>query len=295
MLDLFCRLRSSLFLFATFVLLVSASAADQGSAVYRVTDGDRQLYLGGTIHLLRQSDYPLPAAYEEAYADSGIIALETDMGAVNDPSLQMRMMERVTYQDGRTLRSVLNDEAYTALENHLAEAGLPMQMVESFKPGLLMTTLSVLEFQKLGFTPQGVDMFYFTRAMGDGKAMRELEPVDAQIDMLASMGEGYESEYVLYSLEDFENSADSIEELVRVWREADLDAMEEVFIEPMREMSSALYEDILVTRNHAWIPVIEELVQEEETVFVLVGAAHLPGADGLLTLLSERGYSIEPL
>ena len=183
-------------------------------------------------------------------------------------------MQRLTYQDGRTVRDVLNDEAYTALEEYVSEAGMPMAMMQNFKPGLLYSTLSVVEFQKLGFTPQGVDVFFNTRAMGDGKPTGELESIQDQIDMLAAMGEGNESEFILYALEDFEQAGEQVETMVEQWRSG---------------------ETMLVERNHNWIPVIEDVMRDEGAAMVLVGVAHLPGEDGLLSLLEARGYSISPL
>ena len=265
------------------------------TSVWKVSKGYDYIYLGGTIHLLRVSDYPLPSAFESAYADSDRLFFETDLGAMADPSLQQRMMAQMTYQDGRTLRSVLNEEAYQALTDFINSAGLPipMAMMQTFKPGLLISTLTVLEVQKLGFTPQGVDAFYHTRAMGDGKPRGELESLDEQINLLANMGEGNESDYILYSLQDFDNMEQSIEEMVRAWRSADLQALEEQFVSSMLAFSDELYDSMMVSRNNAWLPRIEAMFDQEGIEYVLAGVAHMVGEDGLLAMLQQRGYSVE--
>lgn len=286
---------------AVFLALLVLSAgtlasAQEQTSVFEVSDSDGNvLYLAGTIHLLRQSDYPLPPQFEQAYSASDRLYFETDINALNDVSLQSTIMQQLTYQDGRTVRDVLNDEAYAALEEYVSEAGMPMAMLQNFKPGLLYSTLSVVEFQKLGFTPQGVDVFFNTRAMGDGKETGELESIQDQIDMLAAMGEGNESDFILYALEDFEEVGEQVETMVEQWRSGDLQAMQELFVADMKADAPEAYETMLVERNHNWIPAIEEAIRDEGTEMVLVGVAHLPGEDGLLRLLEARGYSISPL
>lgn len=281
------------------VLLLAASTlarAQEQTSVFEVRDTDGNvLYLAGTIHLLRQSDYPLPPQFEQAYAASDRLYFETDINALNDVALQSSILQQLTYQDGRTVRDVLNDEAYAALEEYVNQAGMPMAMLQNFKPGLLYSTLSVVEFQKLGFTPQGVDVFFNTRAMGDGKTTGELESIQDQIDMLAAMGEGNESEFILYALEDFEQVGEQVEIMVEQWRSGDLQAMQELFVADMKDEAPEAYEAMLVERNRNWIPVIAEALRDEGTAMVLVGVAHLPGEDGLLELLETRGYSITPL
>jgi uncharacterized protein len=279
-------------LLVTALFMVPASA---DSSVWRVSDGSRHIYLAGTIHLLRAQDYPLPAVYEKAYQDSDRLYFETDIGGLSDMGLQQRMLQQLTYQDGRTLRSVLNEEAYAALEAYTQSVGMPLAMMQTFKPGLLTTTLSVIEFQRLGFTPQGVDAYFHTRAMGDGKPRGELESIDDQIALLAAMGEGYESEFVLYSLSDFEQIGDMIEPMISAWRAGDVDGLEDNFITPMLEKTPALYESMLVRRNEAWLPRIEAMFSQDGTEYVLVGAAHLAGERGLLAMLAARGYHINQL
>jgi uncharacterized protein len=280
-------------LFLVFVLPPQWLLAD--SSVWRVSDGDSHIYLAGTIHLLRASDYPLPSVFEQAYQDADALYFETDIAGLTGLDTQVRMLQRLTYQDGRTLRSVLNDEAYAALENYAEDAGLPLVMLQTYKPGLLTSTLSLLEFQKLGFSPQGVDAYFHSRALADNKPRGELESIDSQIDTLASMGEGNESDFILYSLQDLDQLERQITDMVAAWRAGDMEALDSLLIQPMLVQSPALYQDLLVDRNQAWMPLIEAMFEQQGTEYVLVGAAHLVGDHGLLAMLTERGYRVSQL
>ncbi len=273
--------------------IVGNALAD--SSVWSVTSGNNTVYLGGTMHLLRPSDYPLPEEYEQAYQASSEIYFETDISAMNDLSVQAQMLQQLTYSDGRTLESVLNEEACSALSEHVASIGMPMEMLQTFKPGLLVSTLQIFEFQRLGFTPQGVDTYFNTRAISDAKTLGQLETVQEQIGFLAAMGEGNESEFILLSLSDLDETEEVMEAMIQAWRSGDNAKLSEMFVIDMKAEAPELYDALLVQRNLNWLPLIDQMLTDEDTEFVLVGAAHLVGEDGLLNLLSARGYQIKQL
>ena len=265
------------------------------SSVWLASSGNSKVYFAGTVHLLRPSDYPLPMEFEQAYKDSSRLFFETDIGTMSDLTTQMNMLQQLMYTDSRSLKTVLSAEAYAELSDYTAKLGMPMMMLEKFKPGLVVSTLQVLEFQKLGFTPEGVDMYFHNRATSDGKPTGELEPIQAQIDFLANMGEGNESEFILYSLKDMDEIPTALDNMIGAWRSGDDRKLAELFVNDLKNQSRDLYNALLVDRNNNWMKVIEKMFSEPGTEFVLVGAAHLVGEDGLLNLLSKKGYRIEQL
>jgi uncharacterized protein YbaP (TraB family) len=277
------------------LFLLSLSQAKADTSVWSVRSGDNVIYLGGTVHLLRPADYPLPGEFEEAYKASSELYFETDIASMNDLSVQAQMLQQLTYGDDESLSSILSDEAYAALSAYTATAGLPIAMLNKFKPGLLISTLQILVFQSMGFTPQGVDAFFHTQAVGDGKAEGQLETVQEQIGSIAAMGEGNESEFILLSLKDLAETGDVMEDMIGAWRSGDAEGLSELFVEEMKVEAPALYDTLLLQRNLKWVPQIDSMLQDADTEFVLVGAAHLVGENGLLDLLSQKGYEINQL
>ena len=275
------------------VLSISPAIAD--TSVWSVRSGDNVIYLGGTVHLLRPGDYPLPDEFEEAYQASSELYFETDIAAMSDLLVQAQMLQQLTYSDDRSLRTVLSDQAYTALSAYTQTAGLPIVMLEKFKPELLISTLQILVFQSMGFTPQGVDAFFHTRAVADGKAEGQLETVQEQIGFIAAMGEGNDSEFILLSLKDLTETGNVIDGMIGAWRSGDAQGLSELFVEDMKVEAPALYDTLLLERNLKWIPQINRMLQDADTEFVLVGAAHIVGENGLLDLLSQEGYEINQL
>ena len=284
------RLYSALFSLSATFLLSGVSVAE--TSVWRVSDGNNTVYLGGTVHLLRPSDYPLPEEYEQAYQASSELYFETDISSMSDLSVQAQMLQQLTYSDGRTLKTVLSEDAFTALEDYTATIGMPLVMLEQFKPGMIISTLQVLEFQRIGFTPQGVDAFFNTRALGDAKDIGALETIEEQIGFLAAMGEGNESEFILLSLEDLENTNALMEEMITAWRNGDERALQKLFVDDMQQRAPELFDSLLRQRNLRWMPQIEAMFEDPDTEFVLVGAAHLIGGEGLVQLLQGKGYEV---
>lgn len=288
------RVSFKLFLTSLCLLLFSVDSLAQ-SSVWLATKNGNTVYLGGTIHMLRADDYPLPPEFETAYAEADSLYFEIDIDQMNDPVAQLGMLQRLMYTDGRTLQTVLNNEAYSTLTDYVAKFGMPMLMLQNMKPGMLMSTLELLEFQTRGFTPDGVDMHFHQRAKADGKTIEAFETVDEQIGFIENMGEGEESEYVLLSLRDLEKIDDDIESMVSIWRNGEADDLVELFVEDMEETIPGVYQTLLLDRNNKWMPTIEAMFNDSNTEFILVGVAHLVGEDGLVQHLRNRGYQVNQL
>ena len=84
-----------------------------GATAVQATDADT-IYLGGTIHLLRATDFPLPEEFDQAYAASQRLFFETDIGAINSPEAQARMAQMMLAEPGKTLQSQLSPTTYQA-------------------------------------------------------------------------------------------------------------------------------------------------------------------------------------
>jgi len=288
------RVSFKLFLTSLCLLLFSVDSLAQ-SSVWLATKNGNTVYLGGTIHMLRADDYPLPPEFETAYAEADSLYFEIDIDQMNDPVAQLGMLQRLMYTDGRTLQTVLNNEAYSTLTDYVAKFGMPMLMLQNMKPGMLMSTLELLEFQTRGFTPDGVDMHFHQRAKADGKTIEAFETVDEQIGFIENMGEGEESEYVLLSLRDLEKIDDDIVSMASIWRNGEADDLVELFVEDMEETIPGVYQTLLLDRNNKWMPTIEAMFNDSDTEFILVGVAHLVGEDGLVQHLRNRGYQVNQL
>jgi uncharacterized protein len=276
-------------------LLSGASAVWAETSVWEISKNGQRLFLGGTIHMLSDSDYPLPEAYDRAYQKSAVVVLETDAQAMQQPQFQQKMIAAMMYQDGRNLKQVLSEDTFKALSQHMTARGIPLDQMLLFKPGMISMTLSVVELQRLGQTAKGVDHFFGARAKQDGKTLGQLETVEQQITFLATMGKGREDDMIMYTLRDLADLPTILSEMKTAWRAGDMAALEKSSLQEMQEAFPEIYKTLLVDRNNDWMPQIEALLTSEPVEFVLVGSLHLAGDDGVLQQLRSRGYQIKQM
>lgn len=275
---------------AAFTLAGSLSAQ---TSVWKVTKGDSTLYLGGTCHILRAGDLPLPAEFDQAYAGSQTIVFETDITRGSSPEMQSIIAARGMFGDGTTLDQVVSPEAWAALGGYAARQQLPLAQLKTMRPWLVTMMLAVIELQKLGVTQQGVDAIYHQRAKADGKTIGELESFERQLDYIVGIGSDRPSELILNTLGDLEELPGKLDDLLSAWRKGDLAALERLMNDEMRAKYPDLHAKLLVERNEAWLPVIEKMFDTPEVEFVLAGAGHMSGPEGIIARLRERGCVVE--
>ncbi len=272
-----------------------ASSLPAQTSVWKVTRGGSTLYLGGTCHVLRASDYPLPKEYDTAFAASATVGFETDIARLTKPETQQRLMALGTLPPGTTLDQVLSPEAWAAAQRYCAQAGLPEANIRGFKPWFFTVLMAVVELQKLGVTREGVDLHYFKQAASAGKPVEGLEPFEEHLNYLANLGAGHESEMVLQSVEDLAGIPAMFSELLAAWKAGDLAKIDQLMLKDLRDKYPAIHAELIVKRNQAWLPAIEKMLRTPEAEFILVGVGHMAGPEGLVALLKARGCTVEQL
>jgi uncharacterized protein YbaP (TraB family) len=265
------------------------------SPVWKITKGDRQLFIGGTVHVLGKGDYPLPEAFETAYRAATTVVFEADPRALQTPEFQKALLSRATYPPGRDLTMDLDDETEKALARYLASRGIPTDNIMRFKAGMVSITLTMVELQRLGLAGTGVDEFFSLRALQDRKEVLGLETADAQLDFIATMGEGREDALIAYTLRQVEALPDLMQAMKAAWRTGDNEKLEAVAMQPLEQDFPEVQEQFLKERNAAWLPKIEAMLATAPVELVLVGALHLVGEKGLLAQLQKRGCTIQNL
>ena len=251
-----------------------------------------RLYLCGTIHLLRPSDYPLPAAYETAYADSDEIILELPPGASEAGDLTRRMQQLGTLDEGEALQELIPQTDWLRLKEWSRKRGLPPEVMNRFRPWFAALLMVSTEYQALGArSEQGVDHHFEKRAARDGKNGMGLETVEQQLALFAGMTRKQELEVLEQTLAEVESVEAEYENMVSAWRKGDLETLEGLLFREA-ERYPELMEAFLHARNRAWVPELEKVLQRGGKAMVLVGAGHLGGSQGLIALPRERGHAV---
>lgn len=272
-----------------------SSAVWAETSLWKISKGDDYLYLGGTVHFLPESAFPLPAEFEKAYQATDTLVLETTLPDPTDTAVQALMMQAMTYQDDRRLSTVLSAEVYQQLANYFAPYGLQLQQLDSFKPGFIVMQMLGIELMKANMAGDGVDAYFDKKAQTDAKPRAYLETVDSQIQLLANMGEGYEDAFIRLNLQQFSNFNTYFEATLTAWRAGDMQTLNALMVQPTRDMDPILYQALFAVRNQNWLPQIQQMFGNTEKELVLVGAGHLAGEHSVLALLEQAGYQVQQL
>ncbi|GAA6183657.1 TraB/GumN family protein [Aliiglaciecola sp. NS0011-25] len=275
------------------LFMVLQSFYAQAAPVWKISKGDDFVIIGGTIHVLSATDYPLPEEFEKAYQASDTLVFESDIVRMNSPEFQQQSLQYILLQDGKTIKDFLSEQTYQDLETHLQQRNLSLQQFSMLKPSFLSVTLSMIELQMMGVSSAGVDVYYSTKGMGDQKQAKWFEEPEEQMAMLADMGKGEEDAMIAYSLKDVAKIKEMMPKLINAWRAGDLDKLAEIGIDEMQRDYPEIYDQLLVQRNKNWLPKIEQLFDNQQNELILVGALHLAGEQSVLKLMQEKGYSIE--
>jgi uncharacterized protein YbaP (TraB family) len=275
-----------------FTLLLSLSSHAETS-IWQVSNGNNTIYLGGTFHMLKPSDYPLPKEFEDVYKKVNWLVFETDIDQLETPEFQQKFIKAMTLPSGKILADQLSPKAYAGLIRYAAKNEIDTARLQHFRPQMVALIITIEELKKFGLTAQGVDNFIGDKAIQDGKMVTKLESIDDQINFIASMGKGNESDLILQTLEDIKDLSLNLTIMTNAWRTGDRENLFETGIKPMMEDYPQVYRSLLVERNNNWMPKIERLIKHPESKFILVGALHLVGKDGLLEQLKSKGYHVQ--
>jgi uncharacterized protein YbaP (TraB family) len=166
-----------------------------------------------------------------------------------------------------------------------------MEMVRMMRPWMAEITLSGMDLQHAGFDPElGVDVHYRRKAETNGMALSMLETPAEQIDYLAGLPLDIQVTQLRKTLEDGDTELKEVREIAAAWRAGDAAGIERLLLKGIKD-SPAFYQSLVVDRNRRWIPRIESCISSG-SCFVVVGAAHMVGTEGLIAMLRQKGYKI---
>jgi hypothetical protein len=167
-----------------------------------------------------------------------------------------------------------------------------MTALQRMKPWLVAITLMVPTLQAAGLSGEhGVDKHFFDRAKAAGMERRGLETLAYQLDRFERLSPALQEAMLVSTMEELDTYLSRVHELARAWAAGDVTALEDQLLSSF-DQSRELYERLLVERNRNWLAHVDTCLQQDAGCFIVVGAAHLVGPDGLPTLLTERGYRV---
>jgi uncharacterized protein len=291
----FRRLRAIVVALTATIAVSAAPTAQTRAFAWKATKGPGVVYLVGSVHMLTSDFYPLPASLDAGFKASDLLIEEANLAEMLSPNMQFSMLSRGMLPAGQTLDKVISPATLGLLNQHSGALGMPMEALKQFKPWLLAMTIEAMEWQKAGFDAElGLDKHFFDRAQVESKTVQGLETTDFQISLFDGMSMDQQDRFLAETLKGVATETASVSKLAASWKIGDAAAIERLVLADVKS-DPFVYDRLLVGRNRAWLPKIEALFSRPRPAFVVVGAAHLVGPDGLLAMLKAQGYQLVQL
>ena len=284
------------------VLMTAAGQAvadTQPLFMWQVKSETAAVSLVGSIHVGKPDFFPLAEPFETAFATAPVLAVEVDM---TDPA-NIQKSATLVLQKGMlpgetTLEDCLSPELWQRMEEYAAERRINLALYSKLKPGLVAMILVLEEYGKQGFDPElGIDMHFLDAAREQGKEIRQLETVEAQLDLFFSIDDQLDDILVAEFLDQLEDINTLTEEMIGLWKSGDVEGLDEFLQDQMGEdpAMADFYRTLLDDRNVKMADKIDKWLQADTDICVVVGAGHFSGAMGILRLLEDKGYKVRQI
>lgn len=272
-------------------LLLAASAIAQGGDrhfLWQVTGERNTVYLLGSIHALRPGDYPLAKPIRRAYHRAEALVLEIRLPDDGGRALAGDLAAA----DGPGLAEQLSPRQYRKARKLARKQGIDLDSLSRLDPWLAGLTIMQGALARAGYQPgQGLDAHFQGRAQADGKPILSLETPADQLRLFDDLPREMQGDFLLRTLKEARNLGAALDELVAAWKAGRVAAVERLVLAEFKPYPG-LYERLVVQRNRNWLPQIESFLDDRRDYLVVVGAAHMVGKQGLVSMLRRRGYPV---
>ena len=296
--------------FITLILAIVAFVGANAQLLYKISGNglDAPSYIIGTYHLAPASFVDSISGARAVLDAVGQVCGEIGMAEMNSPEGTKKVMEAMMLPDGKSLKDVLSPEEFAKLDAYMTDVmgvGLSNPMIAAqlgkMTPMAISTQLQLLQYMKMtpGFNPNAlIDSYFQTAAAKMGKPVLGLETIDFQISVLYT-GTSIErqKEQLMCMLDNQEYNFMIMKNVTEAYFSQNIEKICEVTEEKLGNSCDTTPEEdeaLIYGRNVDWAEKMPEIMSSESTLFV-VGAAHLPGERGVIELLKNKGYLVEPV
>ncbi len=270
----------------------SAPSPPEKHFVWRVTSAPAPFYLVGSFHSLTKNDYPLPDAYQVAFAQAQRLLFEYDPRRRD--TLMRRFQEAACYPSGQDAESELRPATFALLQKNLWRFGLKFDQVRHYRPWAIALRLLAQQGPLGPSSSLSMEMRIISQARRSGKEVAGLETIDEHIAFWREMLEGDSENLLVYTLARDKTVADLFAKTRAAWMRGDVGALTTTNAR-LRQANPGIAQRLLDRRNRRWVDRIEAEMKTGKPTAIVAGAGHFSGPGSVIAILEKRGYKIEQL
>jgi uncharacterized protein YbaP (TraB family) len=245
-------------------------------------------YLYGTMHTGDDKVFRLTDSTMNAFDRVKAFAMEINMDSVDQMSLAMQMK----LPEGQTVKDLLGDDDYKLAGKYtMKQAGIPIFLLNTVKP--IYIWLVIMQ-GKQSKKDDVLDVYYFKLAKKQNKQLIGLEKAEDQMKLLTNISINKQVTMLKEGIHDFKGMQASMKETTLNYADADLNKLL-AETESDTSMGANFMEVFITKRNRVMANGMVKVMHSQTSLFTAVGAAHLPGKDGIIALLKKDGYTVTPV
>lgn len=274
--------------------------------VWQAARGDDVATIIGTIHIFDERLGAVFVDVAEAVASADILLVEA--GPEEEAQMQATLAadpSLIFITEGATLPDQLDEDVWQALADAARDRQIPAVLAAKMQPWYLALTLSIpaCAMADISSGVRGLDHMLMQQAQESGVPIAALEPWDTLFAIMQDGTQAEQLEMLKLSLLPTELQTGMFvamlnsyfaQDVARIWEASRLATRDVPGLDPDRALAlfAQTEEQLLTIRNHAWIPEIDAAAASHDRIVIAVGAAHLPGENGVLRLMENEGWVI---
>jgi uncharacterized protein YbaP (TraB family) len=275
---------------------VASVPASQNTLLWRISGNglSKASYLFGTMHMLCGDDIVLSDSLKTAIQSSDNVYLELEMDNLFE---MMGAMGQMGMKGDTSLADLLTDKEYKKVKTYFSENAtmLPFSMLEKFKPMLAASLIGEQQMKSSCDNMVAMESLIMQEAKTAGKKIKGLETMNYQLAIFDKIPYKLQAKQLYEMIAKSADSAGANEltMLTNLYRSQQLDKLAEMTTK--EDMGIKNFTELLLySRNENWAVKLKEIMAGKSLV-VAVGAGHLPGKRGVINLLRQAGFKVEPV
>lgn len=247
-------------------------------------------YLFGTMHILCADDAVLSEPLKAVINKSDKICFEIDM---DDAAQLMNGLKYLRMNDGQKLTELLSPGDYDRVKKYIEEhkLPLPLSMMNRFKPYFISSLIG--ERMMDCAATKGMEQLIMAEAGKYNKEIMGLETMEFQASIFDSIPYEKQARDLVTYIDSMDSYKKVTAEMVSLYKKEDLNELDKLLVKSDPGMES--YMDLMLyKRNRSWIDPMQSQMFSQSTLFA-VGAGHLGGEKGVISLLRKKGFTVKPV
>ncbi|MCS7075191.1 MAG: TraB/GumN family protein [Bacteroidia bacterium] len=279
--------------------LSTCSFAQQKGLLWEISGNGltQKSYLFGTMHVTDERVFNFPNGFKSAFDACQAFAMELNLDSAQNPTQALALMQYMMMKDGRTLKDLVSKKDYQKVESFFNKhsPNVPFAMMSMMKPIFLMSIVEQAKPKPLGARDQPLDKYLASLAKDAQKPIIGLETLQEQMQALDVISVEEQAKQLVKAIkgaEKMKKNDKTMDELMKYYLAGDLTKLYQ--LSQKKDVKPEAQQALIIKRNLNMVDRIDARIKST-SVFIAVGALHLPGEQGILRLLERKGYTLKSI